>query len=69
MWSSIVASGLKIVEYLLSFFVKRSNNADITTNELNKKIIAEKQKHNELIERAKKGDKKALDEIRKEISL
>ena len=64
----IIASILKIIEYIASIFANRAKDNDLTDNELAKKI-QESDKHNELINKSLKGDKKALDEIRKNISI
>lgn len=65
----IIASILKIIEYIASIFANRAKDNALTDNELAKKINQESDKHNELINKSLKGDKKALDEIRKNISI
>lgn len=65
----IIAYILKIIEYIASIFANRSKDKDLTDNEFAKKINRESDKHNELINKSLKGDKKALDEIRKNISI
>lgn len=69
MGSTIIASILKIIEYILAIFYKRSQDKSITNNELSKKLSKESDKHKEMIKDALKGDKDALDKIRKHISL
>ena len=69
MWSYITASVLKIIEYILAIFYNRSQDKSITNNELSKKLSKESDKHKEMIKDALKGDKDALDKIRKHISL
>lgn len=69
MWSYITASVLKIVEYILAIFYKRSQDKSITNNELSKKLSKESDEHKEMIKDALEGDKDALDKIRKHISL
>lgn len=66
---TIISSILKIIEYVTSIFANRSKDKSLTDNELAKKINQESDKHNELIDKSLKGDKKALDEIRKNISI
>ena len=65
----IIASILRIIEYIASIFANRSKDSTITDNEMAKKINKESDKHNKLIHDSLKGDKEALDEIRKNISL
>lgn len=69
MIKAIIASILKIIENLTNLFLNRSKNTDISDNEMSKKLNDEKDKYNELINKALKGDKEATDEIRKHISL
>lgn len=69
MIKAIIASILKIIENLTNLFLNRSKNTDISDNEMSKKLNGEKDKYNELINKALKGDKEAADEIRKHISL
>lgn len=69
MWSYITASVLKIVEYILAIFYKRSQDKSITNNELSKKLSKESDEHKEMVKDALRGDKDALDKIRKHISL
>lgn len=69
MWSYITASILKIIEYILAIFYKRSQDKSITNNELSKKLSKESDEHKEMIKDALEGDKDALDKIRKHISL
>lgn len=69
MIKAIIASILKIIENLTNLFLNRSKNTDISDNEMSKKLNDEKDKYNELINKALKGDKEAADEIRKHISL
>lgn len=69
MIKAIIASILKIIENLTNLFLNRSKNTDISDNEMSKKLNNEKDKYNELINKALKGDKEAADEIRKHISL
>lgn len=69
MWSYITASILKIIEYILAIFYKRSQDKSITNNELSKKLNKESDEHKEMIKDALEGDKDALDKIRKHISL
>lgn len=69
MWSYITASVLKIIEYILAIFYKRSQDKAITNNELSKKLSKESDEHKEMIKDALEGDKDALDKIRKHISL
>lgn len=69
MMSTITASLLKIIEYILAIFYKRSQDKAITNNELSKKLREESDKHKEMVKDALKGDKNALDKIRKHISL
>lgn len=68
MWSRIVESILKIIEYILSIFVKRSEDKTITDNELQKKILKEEDKIKTLMDKSLKGDQNALKELRKYIS-
>lgn len=69
MGSTIIASILKIIEYILAIFYKRSQDKSITNNELSKKLSKESDKHKEMIKDALEGDKDALDKIRKHISV
>lgn len=69
MGSTIIASVLKIIEYILSIFYTRSQDKSITNNELSKKLSKESDEHKEMIKDALEGDKDALDKIRKHISL
>lgn len=69
MGSTIIASILKIIEYILAIFYKRSQDKSITNNELSKKLNKESDEHKEMIKDALEGDKDALDKIRKHISL
>lgn len=69
MGSTIIASVLKIIEYILSIFYTRSKDKSITNNELSKKLSKESDEHKEMIKDALEGDKNALDKIRKHISL
>lgn len=66
---AIIVSILKIIEYITSIFANRSKDSTITDNEMAKKINQESDKHNKLIHDSLNGDKEALDEIRKNISL
>lgn len=66
---AIIASILKIIENLTNLFLNRSKDTAISDNEMSKKLNDEKDKYNELINKALKGDKEATDEIRKHISL
>lgn len=68
MWSRIAESILKIIEYILSIFVKRSEDKTITDNELQKKILKEEDKIKTLMDKSLKGDQNALKELRKYIS-
>lgn len=69
MGSTIIASVLKIIEYILSIFYIRSQDKSITNNELSKKLSKESDEHKEMVKDALEGDKDALDKIRKHISL
>lgn len=68
MWSRITESILKIIEYILSIFAKRSEDKTITDNELQKKILKEEDKIKTLMDKSLKGDQNALKELRKYIS-
>lgn len=68
MWTRITESILKIIEYILSIFAKRSEDKTITDNELQKKILKEEDRIKKLMEKSLNGDKDALKELRKYIS-
>lgn len=68
MWTRITESILKIIEYILSIFAKRSEDKTITDNELQKKILKEEDKIKTLMDKSLKGDENALKELRKYIS-
>lgn len=68
MWIAITTSVLKIIEYFLSIWSNKSKNTELTTNEKARKLKKEEDIMNDLTQRALKGDKKALEEIRKRIS-
>lgn len=52
----------------MSIKAKKANNTDIDKNEKAKKAKKDMDSMNNLINKALKGDKEALDEIRKRIS-
>lgn len=67
-WSAIALSVVRIIEYFMCIKAKKANNTDIDKNEKAKKAKKDADNMNKLINKALKGDKEALDEIRKRIS-
>ena len=68
MWTTIITSVLKLIEYFTGWMYNKSKDTSLINNENAKKFQKRVDENRELIEDATNGDKNALEELRKRCS-
>lgn len=68
MWTTIITSVLKLLEYFTGWMYNKSKDTTLINNENAKKLQKRVDENRELIEDATNGDKNALEELRKRCS-